>query len=83
MSATFGAGKRCSGVKKIGIKNVCVSYTLKAHQTKNQKINMKIERMVVFITNRHALYRCKLLCTFRHNIVHNYLKLMLLKINNT
>ena len=51
-----GSKKGVRGVKKIGPQHFRVLYTLRVLQTKNQKMNPKIERRVVFLTLRHALY---------------------------
>ena len=50
-----GSKKGVRGVKKIGPQHFRVLYTLRVLQTKNQKMNPKIERRVVFLTFRHAL----------------------------
>ena len=50
-----GSKKGVRGVKKIGPQHFRVLYTLRVLQTKNQKMNPKIERRVVFLTLRHAL----------------------------
>ena len=52
-----GSKKGVRGVKKIGPQHFRVLYTLRVLQTKNQKMNTKIERRVVFLTLRHALKR--------------------------
>ena len=52
-----GLEKGVRGSKKIGTQNFYASQTIKGHQTKNQKTNAKIQRMMVFVTFLQALVK--------------------------